>query len=78
MTCHLRMIEARTVCTPVGVVARRAVSAVPGIAGAAVQAWPVVVAGSVRATVVLAILAWVDLGAGAASLCVSNAACAGI
>ena len=72
------MIEARTVRTPVGVVARRAVSAVPGIAGAAVQAWPVVVAGSVFVAVVLTIRAYVDLGAGAASLCVSGAACAGI
>ena len=74
------MVEARIWIAPVGVSTGRAVSAVciPGIAGAAVQAWPVVVAGSVVVAVVLAILAYVDLGAGAASLCVSGAACAGI
>ena len=78
MTCHVRVIEARAAHASVGVIARRADSAVSSIAGAAVQAWPVVVAGSVVVAVVLAILAYVDLGAGAASLCVSGAAGAGI
>ena len=78
MTFHLRMVEARIWIAPVGVSTARAVSAVPGIAGAAVQAWPVVVAGSVFVAVVLISRAYVDLGAGAASLCVSGAAGAGI
>jgi len=44
MACHLRVIEARTVRTPVGVIARRAVSAEAVITGAAVQARSIVVA----------------------------------
>ena len=76
MTCHVRVIEVGIWIASVGVITRRADSAVSSIAGAAVQAWPVVVAGSAVVAVVLVIRAYVDLGAGAASLCVSGAACA--
>ena len=79
MTYHLRMIEARAVRTPVGVVTCRAVSAVPGIAGTAVQAWPIMITRGVGITVVQVIgLAWEYFRTSAASLCVSGAACAGI
>ena len=77
MTYHLRMIEARTLRTPVGVVARRAVSAVPGIAGTAVQAWPIMIAFGVAIAVVQLVSFAIHYhGAGATSLCVSDAACA--
>jgi hypothetical protein len=75
MTCHVDVSEARTVGASVGIIAGRAVAAVARVAGAGVLAWPVVVAGSVGVTVVLAsIVAWEDLGAGAASEGVAKAA----
>jgi hypothetical protein len=77
MTCHVHVSEARTVGASVGIIAGRAVPTVARVAGAGVQAWPVVVAGSVGVTVVLAdIVAWEDLGAGAASEGVPSAAVA--
>ena len=79
MTCHLIMIETRTVRTPVGVVARRAVSAVSGIAGTAVLARSIMIAGSVVVAVVQVVgLAWEYFRTSAASLCVPGAAGAGI
>ena len=75
MTFHLRMVEARIWIAPVGVSTARAVSAVPGIAGAAVQAWPVVVAECIGiAVVAFRIIAWKDLSAGATGEDVSKRA----
>ena len=76
MTFHLRMVEARVFRTPVGVITRRAiVSAVPGIAGTAVQAWSIMITGGVGITVVQVVgLAWEYFRTSAASLCVPVAA----
>ena len=81
MTCHLHMIEAWTlseiVNASVGVIARRAVSAVSFIASTAVQAWPIMIAfGILVAVVQLVSFAVHDHGAGATSRSVSSAACA--
>ena len=77
MTCHVRVIKAWAVRASVGVIARRADSAVSSIAGAAVQAWPIVIARSAGITVVqICVIAWVYFCTSAASLCVSKTACA--
>ena len=77
MTCHVRMIEARICLASVGVSTGRAVSAVSSIAGTAVQAWSIVIAGSVVVAVVQLVGFAIHYhGAGATSLCVSGAACA--
>ena len=80
MACHLHMIEARTLCASVGVIARRAVvSTVPGIAGTAMLAWSIVITRGVGITVVQVVgLAWEYFRTSAASLCVPVAAGAGI
>ena len=79
MTCHVCVIEARAVRASVGVITRRAVSAVSSIAGAAVQAWRIMIARGVGITVVqVRVIAWEYFRTSAASLCVSGAACAGI
>ena len=77
MTCHVRVIEAGIWIASVGVITRRADSAVSSIAGAAVQAWPIVIARGVGITVVqICVIAWEYFRTSAASLCVSKAACA--
>ena len=79
MTFHLRMIEARTLCASVGVIARRAIAAVPVIAGTAVQAWSIMITRGVGITVVQVVgLAWEYFRTSAASLCVPGVAGAGI
>jgi hypothetical protein len=79
MTFHLRMIKARICFASVGVITRRADSAVSGIAGAAVQAWPIMIARGVGITVVqVNVIAREYFRTSAASLCVSKAACARI
>ena len=79
MTCHVRVIEAGIWIASVGVITRRADSAVFSIAGAAAQAWPIVIARRVGITVVqVCVIAWEYFRTSAASLCVSKAACARI
>ena len=74
MTFHLRMVEARIWIAPVGVSTGRAVSAVSGIAGTAVLARSIMIAGSVVVAVVQVVgLAWEYFRTSAASLCVSGA-----
>ena len=79
MTFHLRMIEARTLCASVGVSTGRAVAAVSGIAGTAVQAWSIMIAFGVLVAVVQLVSFAVHYhSAGCVSVCVSEAAGAGI
>ena len=82
MTCHVHVIEAGIWITSVGVITRRADSAdsaVSSIAGAAVQAWRIMIARGVGITVVqVRVIAWEYFRTSAASLCVSGAACARI
>ena len=75
MTCHVRMIEARAVRTSVGVIARRAVPTVSGIARTAVQAWSIVIACGIGIAVVRLVSVAIEyLGARAASRSVPGAA----